>query len=273
MIITIMTKRSPAGRGRWGIEPACRERREIAPTGSWRVAQVGGNVPLDRKDPDPDLIATQRDFGRELTVARRRAGLTIREVARATGLPVSTAGDYFSGSHPPPPGQPRLLEEILRVCGETDESRVRKWTDALSRARRAPGKRAGRLTAPYRGLASFEPEDAPFFFGRAEATEQLVAMATGTAAVSGVPLTVVGPSGSGKSSLLRAGLVPRLLGDVAADGSPAASPAAARPFILLTPAPRPLRELAARLSELTASDAALGPDEIEAMLRRDPASA
>ena len=138
----------------------------------------------------------------------------------ATGLPVSTAGDYFSGSHLPPPGQPRLLEEILRVCGETDESRVRKWTDALSRARRAPGKRAGRLTAPYRGLASFEPEDAPFFFGRAEATEQLVAMATGTAAVSGVPLTVVGPSGSGKSSLLRAGLVPRLLGDVAADGSP-----------------------------------------------------
>jgi transcriptional regulator with XRE-family HTH domain/energy-coupling factor transporter ATP-binding protein EcfA2 len=219
------------------------------------------------------IITIMTDFGRELTLARLRAGLTIREVARATGLPLSTAGDYFSGPHLPPPGQPRLLEEILRVCGETDESRVREWTDALSRARRAPGKRAGRLTAPYRGLASFEPEDAPFFFGRADVTEQLVAMATGKDAVSGVPLTVVGPSGSGKSSLLRAGLVPRLLGDVAADGSPAASAAAARPFILLTPAAGPLRELAARLSELTASDAALGPGEIEAMLRRDPASA
>jgi WD40 repeat protein/transcriptional regulator with XRE-family HTH domain len=251
---------------------------------------VGSSIPLGRKDPDPDLIATQRDFGRELTLARQRAGLTIREVARATGLPASTAGDYFSGSHLPPPGQPRLLEEILRVCGVTDKSRVQKWTDALSRARRAPGKRAGRVTAPYRGLASFEPEDAPLFFGRAEVTEQLVAMATGTAVVRGVPLTVVGPSGSGKSSLLRAGLVPRLLGDVAGHGAPAGSPPSPRPLLLLTPAPRPLQELAARLSELTAggaggagsaggaggadsAGAALGPGEIEAMLRRDPASA
>jgi len=249
------------------------------PTESGGWGPVGGNIPLERKDPDPDLVATQRDFGRELTLARQRAGLTIRDVARATRLPVSTVGDYFSGSHLPPPGQPRLLEEILRVCGETDQSRVQKWTDALSRVRRAPGKRASRVTAPYRGLASFEPEDAPLFFGRAELTEHLVAMATGTAEVRGVPLTVVGPSGSGKSSLLRAGLIPRLLaGDPSRASDPSRAgdpPPATRALILLTPAPRPLQDLAARLSGLIArgGSAAPAPGEIEAMLRRDPASA
>jgi WD40 repeat protein len=162
-----------------------------------------------------------------------------------------------------------LLEEILRICGITDKSSVQKWRNALSRARRAPGKRAARVTAPYRGLASFEPEDAPLFFGRAELTDQLVAMATGSAEVRGVPLTVVGPSGSGKSSLLRAGLVPRLLAGPAGHERPGGAAPPARPLILLTPAPSPLRDLAVRLSELIA----LAPDEIEAMLRRDPASA
>ena len=35
-------------------------------------------------------IAGQPDFGRELTLARQRAGLTVREVARAVGIPAST---------------------------------------------------------------------------------------------------------------------------------------------------------------------------------------
>jgi WD40 repeat protein/transcriptional regulator with XRE-family HTH domain len=255
-----------------GIAPAGRERWQIAAGWIWRWGHVDGNIPLDPEDPDPDLIATARDFGRELTLARRRAGLTIRDVARATGIPVSTTGDYFSGSHLPPAGQPRLLEEILRVCGVTDKSSVQKWMSALSRARRAPGKRAARVTAPYRGLASFEPEDAPLFFGRAELTEQLVAMATATAGAVGVPLAVVGPSGSGKSSLLRAGLVPRLL---AGHRSPGGPWSAARRLILLTPPPRPLRDLAERLSELAADGGGAAPDpgEIGAGLRRDPASA
>ena len=36
--------------------------------------------------PDPDRIATQQDFGRELTAIRTRAGLTVRQVARAAEL-------------------------------------------------------------------------------------------------------------------------------------------------------------------------------------------
>ena len=37
--------------------------------------------------PDPDRIVTPQDFGRELTLLRSRADLTVRQVARAAGLP------------------------------------------------------------------------------------------------------------------------------------------------------------------------------------------
>ncbi len=58
---------------------------------------------------------------------------------------------------------------------------------------------------PYRGLLYFREEDAPFFFGREVAITQL------TSAVQQHSLVaVVGASGSGKSSVVRAGLVPVL---------------------------------------------------------------
>lgn len=58
---------------------------------------------------------------------------------------------------------------------------------------------------PYRGLLAFREQDAPYFFGRKAFTQQLVE------AASSKPLTaVIGPSGSGKSSVVFAGLLPRL---------------------------------------------------------------
>jgi DNA-binding SARP family transcriptional activator len=58
---------------------------------------------------------------------------------------------------------------------------------------------------PYKGLRPFSEADAGDFFGRDDLVEQL------TAAVSTHPLVaLVGASGSGKSSAVRAGLVPRL---------------------------------------------------------------
>jgi WD40 repeat protein len=187
------------------------------------------------REPDPDRIETPQEFGRELTLLRHRADLTVRQVARAAGLPASTAGDYFSGRHLPAPGQgygSESLVKILAACGETDPGRLGQWTAALGRARRPPGRRtAGKHMAsgdaPYRGLASFGPQDAPWFFGREDATERLVGLATGwgIGASTGLPLIVVGPSGSGKSSLLAAGLMPRLPGSATLI-VPTAAPAA-----------------------------------------------
>jgi DNA-binding SARP family transcriptional activator len=58
---------------------------------------------------------------------------------------------------------------------------------------------------PYKGLARFEPDDAAYFFGRERLVAELVTHLIGAGL-----LGVVGPSGSGKSSLVRAGLLPVL---------------------------------------------------------------
>src|SRR5262249_30508491 len=154
--------------------------------------------------PDPERITCPQDFGRELTLARQRAGLTVREVARASGIPASTAGDYFTARRPPPAPQPALLRRILAACAITEQEHLDRWLDALARVRTAPGRRPASGPAPYRGLASFQPEDAAWFFGREELALHLVRLATGPGA-PGLPLSVVGPSRAGKSPLPRAG--------------------------------------------------------------------
>jgi WD40 repeat protein/energy-coupling factor transporter ATP-binding protein EcfA2 len=58
---------------------------------------------------------------------------------------------------------------------------------------------------PYRGLFTFREEDAPFFFGREAFTDRLVAAVEEKSLVG-----VIGPSGSGKSSVVFAGLLPHL---------------------------------------------------------------
>lgn len=59
--------------------------------------------------------------------------------------------------------------------------------------------------SPFRGLESFRPQDSEFFFGREELTAKMVRK------IRSYPfLAVLGASGSGKSSLVMAGLIPSL---------------------------------------------------------------
>ncbi len=58
---------------------------------------------------------------------------------------------------------------------------------------------------PYKGLLSFREEDAPYFFGRELFTSRLM-----TAVERNPFVAIIGPSGSGKSSVLHAGLMARL---------------------------------------------------------------
>jgi len=190
---------------------------------------------------DPVAITTRQEFARGLTALREAAGLGVRDVARAVGLPPSTVGDYFGGAHlPPVTTAPRVLAEVLRCLGVDDPDTVAQWQDALLRVRRA--RRVPPATPPYRGLHSFQPADAAWFFGRAELTALLLSrLADAWAEPGGV--MVVGPSGSGKSSLLRAGLVPALRrGDLSVPGpAPVHVP-------VFTPGAAPLDELARALA-------------------------
>lgn len=58
---------------------------------------------------------------------------------------------------------------------------------------------------PYKGMAAFQPEDSGLFFGRADMIDSLV-----TKLQTHPVMVIGGPSGSGKSSLMRAGLIPRV---------------------------------------------------------------
>jgi WD40 repeat protein len=93
----------------------------------------------------------------------------------------------------------RRLEESLRKLIERRVKDMSAGTEPLW------------LDQPFRGLESYEFEHAPIFFGRdaavMKATEQLAANARAGCAF----LLISGPSGSGKSSLVKAGVVPRLM--------------------------------------------------------------
>jgi WD40 repeat protein len=90
---------------------------------------------------------------------------------------------------------------------------------------------------PYRGLFAFREEDAPFFFGREAFAQRLVSAAQG-----GRLVAVVGPSGSGKSSVVFAGLLPRL------------RQAGRWTIVTFRPGSEPLRRLASALLPLLEPD-------------------
>ncbi|MFG1602459.1 AAA family ATPase [Actinoplanes sp. NPDC049265] len=101
---------------------------------------------------------------------------------------------------------------------------------------------------PYAGLAPFQKEDAELFFGRAGLVADLVRRVSQRRLVA-----VFGPSGVGKSSLVRAGLM-------------AAMP---QPAVLMVPAAHPLTDLALPLAGLARIPAGALLDD----LNRDPAHA
>ena len=198
---------------------------------------------------DPRRVHSRQDFARELTLLRERAGLTVRDVAKATAMPVATVGGYFSGRRLPQVKPADVLSRILVSCDVRDPGATEEWLEALSRVRRAAGRRPAGAPVPYRGLASFQPEDASWFYGREPLTEVLIGHLAGQLASGGL-LVAVGPSGSGKSSLLRAGMIPALRSG--ALGEPGSN---SWPVALFTPGSRPLRALAAQLALLTGADA------------------
>ena len=116
---------------------------------------------------------------------------------------------------------------------------------------------------PYPGLEPFEMKDAAVFFGREQEVALLTSLLQPTLRRgAGQLVGVVGPSGSGKSSLVRAGLIPRL------------QRAEGRWIILppMLPGRRPVRNLAHSMTRaFAAHGAGHSTDDIEDRLRRGSA--
>ncbi|WP_407547832.1 DNA-binding protein [Streptomyces sp. Pv4-95] len=166
-------------------------------------------------------------FAYELRKLRDEAGSpAYRAMARRVGYSAPALSKAAAGERLP--SLPALLAYV-RACAGDEEEWQHRWeqVDAEIAAQPRPDEDDGE--PPYRGLARFEPGDAELFFGREEMTGRLEEMARRHRVC-----VVVGASGSGKSSLLRAGLIPRLRRPVQEAGR---MPAAVR---VLTPGPEPM---------------------------------
>ena len=151
---------------------------------------------------------------------------------RLGGVLATPAADVYSlavlahhllgGSAPPPDAALDLADSpaagVLRRATDPDPSRRHGSVDELvSELRDAlavpvdPTAVFVPARNPYRGLQSFEQADAPDFFGRDRAVGEMVAILERERL-----LLVVGPSGIGKSSVVKAGLVPALAGGAVA---------------------------------------------------------
>lgn len=106
---------------------------------------------------------------------------------------------------------------------------------------------------PFQGLQYFDEKDADRFFGR----EALVAKIVGRLTITRF-LTVIGASGSGKSSVVRAGVIPALRrGERLADGSLPPTDSGQWDIRILTPSAHPLEALAASLTRDSESVSAI----------------
>lgn len=125
--------------------------------------------------------------------------------------------------------------------------------------RQVPDLPPARGTAPYLGLHFFDVPDAELFFGR----ELLTASLAGRLREGNALLVVVGASGSGKSSLIRAGLVAALKrGGQLPDGTQLPEGSARWLAHVITPTSHPLESLARSLCADAKADAAAIRDDM-----------
>ncbi|WP_416958202.1 XRE family transcriptional regulator [Streptomyces sp. Agncl-13] len=199
--------------------------------------------PLDAGDgPLPEFAAGLRQL-------RRKAGNPpYRTLAERAHYSISTLSSAASGQRLPTLA---VTLAYVRSCDGDVQEWERRWREAAEQL--GDGDPALGLAEesgtppPYTGLRPFREQDAEWFFGREQLVEELAERLERQRFVM-----VIGASGSGKSSLLRAGLLPRLRD--------------AATVVVLTPGPRPVEECAVRLGAL----AGISPGGLYEEFRQNP---
>jgi transcriptional regulator with XRE-family HTH domain len=198
----------------------------------------GTGVPRRERPLDVGESSLLR-FAADLRRLRQKAGSpTYRKLAERAHYSAATLSEAAAGRRLP------TLSVVVAYV-EACDGDVRQWTErwqevaaelaaadseAEGAERDGPADGTGDVV-PYRGLAAFEAEDADWFFGRERLVDAVTAQLEKSRFVA-----VFGASGSGKSSLLRAGVVPRWQ---TAHGQ--------RRAVVLVPGAHPLRTSAAAL--------------------------
>jgi len=200
-------------------------------------------------------------FGDLLKFLRRRAGLTQRELSIAVGYSHAQISRLELNQRLP--DLATITARFIPVLDIGDEPEAaHRLLDLAASMRREDAPASG--VAPYKGLQYFDEADADLFFGREALVEKLLNRIIGSLnptrgkATETPPriLAIVGASGSGKSSILRAGLIPMLRWNpVSANWS----------IYSITPTAHPLHALAGALtseSDSFAASASLADDMI-----------
>jgi WD40 repeat protein len=203
------------------------------------------------------------------SVARSRK---VDEKGRPVRVPGQRVSDWRRGRNVP--ARFAALSAVLEVLvGEARKQRpmpvvdglydIAAWRELWEQALASPVTAASDDeqspedvgACPYRGLAVFRQEDAGWFYGRERSTTALVARLAGAVRTGGIVM-LVGASGAGKSSLMRASLAPAVAEGALGPGS--------WPVVVLTPTVDPLKELVRQLPELAdAVDAGSAEDHDE----------
>jgi transcriptional regulator with XRE-family HTH domain len=203
------------------------------------------------------------EFAGLLRQLRAEARLTQEELAEAAGLSPRSVSDLERGINRT--ARKDTAELLAGALGLAEAARAVFVAAARGRAPAAEVLAAVRGEAspasedlapaeslvwsgcPYLGLVPFEERDARVFYGRGELVAQLVQRLAGRLDGAGM-LVVAGESGAGKSSLLRAGLMPWLAAGALGPGSER------WPRRVIQPTGRPVRELAMQLAEVAGAD-------------------
>lgn len=189
-----------------------------------------------------DLTAAVGVLGSDFT----ELGFLIKDVAAAAARIQQDLDEQRASTHV-------IIEQNVSQSAEI--RRVREYLAIIERHTRpglrdgdgAPGSAVRWEGCPYRGLVPFSEADAEIFYGRERVTTELTIMAAKQASLGGLVI-VSGASGAGKSSLLRAGLLPALARGLQVRGS------AHWPRLVMTPTKDPLTELATQLAALSGAD-------------------
>jgi DNA-binding SARP family transcriptional activator/WD40 repeat protein len=223
----------------------------------WDRARSEGARLLDiRRTVEEDLVEALLAAGRAVEAATMARPLVAHEPFRERRWALLATALYRTGR------QGEALDVLRRASATTrDELGLDPGPELAALELRilqqdpslldVPNRIGGAsATCPYRGLRPYDAQDADLFHGRAGVVAEAVRR------LEEFPLLlVVGPSGSGKSSLVRAGILPRMvrMGHAAS---------------VCAPGPDPAASLAAALAALP-DDGLLVVDQLEELYAND----